>query len=49
MIKKYLNYFLKILLIILITFSIFLLIDFFFGKILVDKYIETIKDNPTIS
>ena len=47
MIKKYLNYFLKILLIILITFSIFLLIDFFFGKILVSKYIETIKDNPS--
>jgi len=46
MIKKYLNYFLKIFLIILITFSIFLLIDFFFGKILVSKYFETIKDNP---
>jgi hypothetical protein len=46
MIKKYLNYFLKIFLIILITFSIFLLIDFFFGEILVAKYIETIKENP---
>ena len=47
MITKYLNYFLKILLIILITFSIFLLIDFFFGEILVSKYIETIKNNPS--
>jgi len=46
MIKKYLNYFLKILLIILITFSIFLLIDFFFGKIFVDKYTQSIKDDP---
>ncbi len=46
MLKKYFNYFFKILLIILISLSIFLLTDFFFGQIIVSKYIETIKDNP---
>jgi uncharacterized protein YneF (UPF0154 family) len=45
-IKKFLNIFFKFILIILISLFLFLIIDFFFGKILIDKYIDQIKDNP---
>lgn len=46
MIIKLLKIFLKILLILLISFFLFLTIDYFFGKSFVDKYIENIKDHP---
>ena len=45
-IKKILNFFLKFLFIIFISLSLFLIIDFSFGRILIDKYIDQIKDNP---
>ena len=45
-IKKIYKYFLKILLIIFISFFLFLIIDYYFGKIFVDKYIQSIKDDP---
>ena len=46
MFKKILKIFSKILLILLISLILFLTFDYFFGKTFVDKYIETIKDNP---
>lgn len=45
-IKKIYKYFLKILLIIFISFFLFLIVDYYFGKIFVDKYIQSIKDDP---
>lgn len=45
-IKKIYKYFLKILLIIFISFFLFLIIDYYFGKIFVDKYLQSIKDDP---
>ena len=45
-IKKIYKYFLKILLIIFISFFLFLIIDYYFGKIFIDKYLESIKDDP---
>jgi hypothetical protein len=45
-IKKILNIFLKFLFIIFISLSLFLIIDFFFGKKLVEKFIAQIKNNP---
>jgi hypothetical protein len=45
-IKKFINFFLKFLLITFLSLSLFLIIDFSFGRILIDKYIEQIKDNP---
>ena len=45
-IKKIFKYFLKILLIIFISLFLFLIIDFYFGKIFVDKYLQSIKDDP---
>ena len=45
-IKKIYKYFLKILLIIFISFFLFLIIDYYFGKIFIDKYLQSIKDNP---
>ena len=45
-IKKIYKYFLKILLIIFISFFLFLIIDYYFGKIFVDKYIQSIKNDP---
>ncbi len=45
-IKKILSYFLKFLLIIFISLFLFLIIDFFLGRILIDKYVDQIKDNP---
>jgi len=44
--KKILKIFAKILLILLISLILFLTFDYFFGKAFVDKYIESIKDNP---
>ena len=46
MYKKIFKFFLKIILIFFISLIIFLFIDFSFGKILIDKYIDKIKDNP---
>jgi lysophospholipase L1-like esterase len=45
-IKKFINFFLKFLLITFLSLSLFLIIDFTFGRILIDKYIDQIKDNP---
>ena len=45
-IKKIYKYFLKILLIIFISFFLFLIIDYYFGKIFIDKYLQSIKDDP---
>jgi len=45
-IKKIYKYFLKILLIIFISFFLFLIIDYYFGKIFVDKYLQSIKNDP---
>lgn len=45
-IRKILSYFLKFLLIIFISLFLFLIIDFFLGRILIDKYVDQIKDNP---
>ena len=45
-IKKIYKYFLKILLIIFISFFLFLIVDYYFGKIFIDKYIQSIKDDP---
>jgi len=45
-IKKIKNFFLKFLFIIFISLSLFFIIDFFFGRILVEKFIAQIKDNP---
>lgn len=45
-IKKIYKYFLKILLIIFISSFLFLIVDYYFGKIFVDKYIQSIKDDP---
>ena len=44
-IKKIFNIFLKFLLIILISLSLFLVIDFFFWRILINKYSSIIKEN----
>jgi hypothetical protein len=45
-IKNFIRYLLKTFYIILISIFLFLIIDFFFGRILIDKYIHLIKDNP---
>jgi hypothetical protein len=45
-IKKIYKYFLKILLIIFISFFLFLIIDYYFGKIFIDKYLQSIKNDP---
>ena len=45
-IKKMYKYFFKILLIIFISFFLFLIIDYYFGKIFVDKYLQSIKNDP---
>jgi hypothetical protein len=45
-IKKIYKYFLKILLIIFISFFLFLIIDYYFGKIFVDKYLRSIQNDP---
>ena len=45
-IKKFIRHSLKTIYIIIISILLFLIIDFFFGKILIAKYIDQIKDNP---
>ena len=45
-IKKIYKYFLKILLIIFISFFLFLIIDYYFGKIFIDKYLQSIQNDP---
>jgi len=44
-IKNFLKYFLKTFYIILISIFLFLIIDFFFGRILINKYSSIIKEN----
>ena len=45
-IKNFIRYSLKTFYIILISIFLFLLLDFFFGRTLINKYIHQIKDNP---
>ena len=45
-IKNFIRYSLKIFYIIFISIFLFLIIDFFFGRILIGKYVDQIKDNP---
>ena len=45
-IKKIYKYFLKILLIIFISFFLFLIVDYYFGKIFIDKYLQSIQNDP---